>query len=345
MPLALGYFCSLLLRLYPDTYRRQVSREFEAACLACVDRERRRLGALGPPYAWLRLAADTVWTAAALRRKATRERRQLRIHHGHTSRKETLMNRLVQDVRYSLRVMRRTPAFSALIVLTLALAIGATTAVFSAVDAALLRSLPYRDPDRLVLLYQRIPEAIPIPIGFSPPDYLALRERAASFEGLAAFRNREYELSGVEPPERVMAARVSASLFDVLGVSPAAGVAFSQADDDAGAPVAVISDGLWARKFGRDPAAVGKAIMLDRRPYTVVAIMPRDFVFPLRGPLHNNVPADVYLPISFTAGERGAFGSMYNSSVVARMKPGVTVAAVDADTRALVRANAQSLYP
>ena len=130
------------------------------------------------------------------------------------------MNKLLQDVKYGVRVIRRAPVFSTVVVLTLALAIGATTAVFSVVDAALLRALPYREPERLVFVYEAIGT---MPAGFSPPDYVAFRDRAASFDGVAVFRNRESELSGVEPPERIMSARVSASLFAVLGVAPAAG--------------------------------------------------------------------------------------------------------------------------
>ena len=255
------------------------------------------------------------------------------------------MKRLWQDLKYAGRGMRRSPAFSTTIVLTLALVIGATTAVFSVVNAVLLQSLPYHEPQRLVMAYESIPGASATPWGFSPPDYLAFAERASFFESVAAFRNREYELSGVEPPERIVAARVSASLFQTLGVAPAIGTAFTREDDEGARPVAVISDALWVRKFGRDPAAIGRAISLDRRPYTIVGIMPKTFTFPNRGPHMNNKPADVYLPISFTPRERGGFGSMYNNTVVARLKPGVTPAQANAEAAALVRANAVEMYP
>lgn len=252
------------------------------------------------------------------------------------------MHGLWQDVKYAARGMRRAPIFTIAVILALALAIGATTAVFTVVNAVLLRALPYRSPDQLVLLGMTIG---PMPAGFSAPDYAAFGPRATFLESVAAFRNREYELSGVEPPERVMVIRASATLFDTLGVKPAIGHPFTREDDEAARPVAVLSDALWARKFARDPAVIGRAIHLDRRPFTIVGVMPRGFTFPNRGPKINNVPGDVYVPIAFTPFQRTAFGSNYSSSVIARLKPGVTPAQADADTRALVKSNAREIYP
>ena len=336
-------FVRLLLHLYPSEVRARDGRALVEAGLACLDRERRRIGRAGMFYAAIRLTIDAIAAAVTLRLDE-RRRRHIARRHMVPAPKEADM-RLWQDVKYAVRGMARAPLFSAIVILTLALTIGATTAVFTVINAVLLRSLPYADPARLVLLYQGIPAAIAHPIGFSPPDYLAFERRAGMFESIAAFRNREYELSGVEPPERIIVTRASASLFETIGVRPAVGHAFTREDDESGRPVAVISDGLWARKFGRDPGVLGRAIMLDRQPFTIVAVMPRGFAFPSRGPLFNNVPADVYLPISFTAGERGAFGSMYNNSVIARLRPGVAVPQADADTRAVVRSNAAEMYP
>jgi putative ABC transport system permease protein len=252
------------------------------------------------------------------------------------------MIRIWQDVRYAARRLQRGPMFSLIVIATLALTIGATTAVFTVVNAVLLRALPYRDPTRLVLLQQSIGT---MPAGFSAPDYAAFEARAGFFESIAAFRNREYELSGGDQSERVTVTRASATLFETLGVQPALGRSFTREDDEARRPVAVLSDTLWARRFGRDPAAIGRAILLDRYPFTIVGVMPRGFTFPQRGPLINNVPADVYLPIGFTPNQRRAFGANYSNSVVARLKPGVTTTQADADTRALVRSNASEIYP
>ena len=255
------------------------------------------------------------------------------------------MTNLWQDLRYSARVLARAPGFSVAVILTLALAIGATTAVFSVVNTVLLRTLPFAEPDRLVLVYEAIPKAISGPIGFSAPDFKAFEQRTRSFTGVAAFGTREVELSGVQSPERVTALRVSGSLFDVLGVSPAIGQTFTREDDDGRRPVAILSDGLWRRTFGADPAILGRAVVLDRQPYTVIGIMPRPFVFPNRGPLLNNVPADIFVPISFSDRELTGFASMYNNSVVARLGPGVTVSQADAEARAITSNLVREIYP
>jgi putative ABC transport system permease protein len=332
----------LLLLAYPRHVRARERDALAAACMACLARERARLGRLGVPYAWGRLIADTI-TAAILLRVDDRRRRRLAWHHARPSApKEILMTRIWQDVKYAARLLQRAPLFSLVVVATLAVTIGATTAVFSVVNGVLLRALPYRDPTRLVLLQQTIGRT---PAGFSPPDYLAFEARAGLFESIAAFRNREYELSGVEPPERVIVTRASATLFDTLGVRPALGRPFTTEDEESARPVAVLSDALWTRKFARDPAALGRAILLDRQPFTIVGVMPDRFTFPQRGLPINNVPADVYVPAAFTPRERRFFGSMYANGVVARLKPGVTVTQANADTHALVQSNARELYP
>ena len=330
----------LLLRFYPAPYRQRHRHELEAAVLACVERERGRGGRIGAIYAWSRLAIDSLAAGVALRLE-----RRSRPGPSKPASRENSMSRFIQDVTYGARVVRRAPVSSAVVVLTLALAIAATTSVFGVLDAVLLRPLPYRDAGRLVILYQSVAKAFAAPVGFSPPDYLAMRDRASAFEAVAVFRNREYELSGVDTPERLIAVRASASLFEVLGVQPALGTGYTREDDEGGKPVAVISDALWRRKFSQDLGVIGRAIVLDRQPYTIVGVMPRAVVFPHPGPRMNKTPADVYLPISFTPGERVAFGSMYNSSVIARLKPGVTVSQADAEVDALVRSNAVALYP
>ena len=334
MPLATHWLVRLLLLAYPAQVRDRDRDALAAECLACIERERQRLGVVGVLYACVRLAIDAAATGVALRQ-----------HLPFPAPKERLMTRLWLDIRFAARGMQRAPFFSAIVVITLALAIGATTAVFTVVNAVLLRSLPYKDPDRLVMVNEHFKGAAPTLVGFSAPDYLAFEQRAALFESIAVYRNREYELSGVEPPERITVTRTSASLFEVLGVPPAMGKVFTREDNDSGQPVAVISDALWTRKFARDPNILGRPVMLDRVAYTIVAVMPRHFVFPNRGPLINNVPGDVYLPIAFTPRERQAFGSMYNNSVIARLKPGVTAAQAGADAAALIESTSPEIYP
>jgi predicted permease len=336
------WLASALLRLYPADVRQRNRSDLEAAFLYCVAREREQYGRPGVAYAWAHLVADALTTSVQLRRDARRDRRIARQHTFNTP-EEGIMSRLSQDIRYAIRTLKRAPLFSTVVVLTLGLAIGATTAVFTIVNTVLLRSLPYRDPGGLMLLKERI-GTMP-PGGFSPPDYIAFRERVTSLDSIAAYRNREYELSGVEAPERIIGLRVSASLLNLLGVSPVIGRTFTPADDDGAARVAILSGRLWTRTFGRDPNVIGRAVMLDRQPYSVIGVLPETFVFPSRGPLLNNVPADVFIPISFTAAERRGFGSNYNNSVVGRLKPGVTAQRADAEARDLVRANAMELYP
>ena len=342
MPHPTSAFLRLLLRAYPRHVRQREADALEAACLECLARERRRLGRVGTLYAWGRLIADTTTSAILLRTDERRRRRLAWAHRPPSAPKEILMTRLWQDIRYAARRLQRAPIFSLAVIATLAVTIGATTAAFTVVNAVLLRALPYRDPGRLVLVQESFPK---VAIGFSAPDYLAFEARAGFFDSIAAYRNREYELSGVEPPERVNVTRASAALFDTLGVRPALGRAFTREEDERAERVAVLSDALWERTFARDPAAIGRPILLDRQPFTIVGVMPRGFTFPQRGPALNNVPADVYLPIAFTVRERRAFGAMYNNSVIARLKPGVTAAQANADTSALVGSNAREIYP
>jgi putative ABC transport system permease protein len=334
-----------LLRLYPAEVRRRTGEDLEAAFVYCVARERERHGRRGVAYAWSRLVIDAIATAVQLRCDARRARRIARQHTFITP-KEGIMSRLSQDIRYAARSMTRAPLFSTVVVLTLGLAIGATTAVFTIVNAVLLRSLPYREPEDLVVFYERIGKGpATLVFGFSAPDYVAFRERVTSLESIAAYRNREYELSGVAAPERIMGLRASASLLNLLGVNPVIGRTFTPSEDDASARVAILSGRLWARAFGKDPNVIGRAVMLDRQPYSIIGVLPETFIFPSPGPLHNNVPADVFIPISFTAAERSGFGSMYNISVIGRLRPGVTAERAAAEARDLVHANAAELYP
>jgi predicted permease len=165
------------------------------------------------------------------------------------------------------------------------------------------------------------------------------------FSSIALFRNREYELSDVDPPERLMAVRASPALFTTLGVAPAMGTVFSREDDEARRAVVVISHRLWQRKFGGDPDIVGRVIRLDRVAYTVIGVMPARFTFPNRGPQLNSTPADLFISIMITPRERQAFGSNYNGGVIARLAPGVTVTQADAAVRAIVHDNAIEMYP
>src|SRR5262245_29589063 len=164
-----------------------------------------------------------------------------------------LIDTFVQDLRYGLTMLRRNLGFTFVAVLTLALGIGATTAIFSVVNAVLLRPLPYRDPDRLALVFNARGQ-----------DFLRWRDQSKAFESMAVFEFGTADFTGSGEPERLAVATVSAELFATLGVAPALGRAFTTEEDrEGGEPVVVLSDSLWRRRFGSDPQVIGRAITLD----------------------------------------------------------------------------------
>ncbi|MGH9851275.1 MAG: ABC transporter permease, partial [Blastocatellia bacterium] len=174
-----------------------------------------------------------------------------------------------QDVRYGLTMLRRNPGFTLVAVFTLAMGIGASTAIFSVVNAVLLRPLPYREPDRLVL----VPNA-------RGQDFLRWRDQSKAFEKMAAFGFGTADFTGSGEPERLAVATVSTELFATLGVAPALGRAFTPEEDrEGGEPVVVLSDSLWRRRFGSDPQVIGQAITLNNQSQTVIGIMPPGFRF------------------------------------------------------------------
>lgn len=190
---------------------------------------------------------------------------------------------LFDDAGRSLRALRREPAFAAVAVLTVALGIGANTAIFSVVNGTLLRPLPLAEPDRLISLRTVMPAIAhtypTLPV--SAPQFLAIRARATSFERVSAIHTGNAILTGAGEPERLDVVRVSAGLFDMLGVEPRLGRGFLPHEDrKPGHNVAVIADSLWRRRFHADPAIVGRTIRLDREPYTVIGVLPAGFRFP-----------------------------------------------------------------
>jgi len=241
---------------------------------------------------------------------------------------------LLQDLCYGLRQLRRNPGFTAVAVLTLGLGIGANTAIFSVVNAVVLRPLPYEDPDRLALIKERIPMIDPLPITVCAPDVIQFRRQNQVFDSVAAFHFGQADLSGVAEPERVNADRVNANLFSLLGVQPVVGREFTADEDQPGHPVAILSYGLWQRHFGANPDVIGRTVALDRQPYTVIGVMPRSFVFPLPG-MNQGKAADLFVPMAFTHDELSDVGDNFNFSVLARLKPGVSLARANADVEAI----------
>jgi len=248
------------------------------------------------------------------------------------------------DVRYALRALRKSPGFTAVAVLTLALGIGANTAIFSIVDAVLLRPLPFKDPSKLFMLNESL-KSIGFPeVPASPPDIVVIERTQKSFTSLGAFQNKDFNLSGGGEPEHITAARVSASIFPMLGIQPLFGRTYTEQEDKPGTHIAVLSYGLWQRRYAGRPNIVGQIMGLDRLPYTVIGVMPKNFQFPLPGPKDNNEPAELWVPMAFTPDELQGWGDGYNYGVLARLKPGVTFNQARADA-ALVTAEIKRVYP
>jgi putative ABC transport system permease protein len=233
---------------------------------------------------------------------------------------------VIADLRYALRALARSPGFTLAVIVTLALGIGANSAIFSIVYGVLIRPLPYGQPDRLVQLYSRYPQ-----FGRSNtslPDFRDWRDRSHSFEQLAARHTGNFVLTGEGEPERVVVDRVTSNWFATFGVKPALGRAFLPEEDKMGGDdrVVVLSHGYWQRRFGGDPRVIGRQVQLNGNPWTVVGVAPPDFQFGL--------PVDLWAPTraDTTANRRAEF-----LDVIGRLKPGVTVEQASADVAAVSR--------
>jgi putative ABC transport system permease protein len=243
-----------------------------------------------------------------------------------------VIDTIFQDLRYGIRMLAKNPGFTFVAVLTLALGIGANSAIFSVVNAVLLRSLPYRDPNRLVLAsYYR--ENVG---GYAwGADLLEWRDQAKVFEQIAAYRFDDVDLTGSSEPERLTAGRISADLFPMLGVAPVVGRAFTPAEDmDGSAPVVILSDSLWRRRFGGNPQVIGQALTLGGQSRTVIGIMPPGFWFPEE--------ADLWLPLALNAAQQLSRQVRTRLSVLARLKPGVTPEAARADLSVILERQRQA---
>lgn len=227
------------------------------------------------------------------------------------------MTTLVQDLKYAIRMLLKTPGFAVVAIIALALGIGANAAIFSVVNTVLLRSLPYSDPDRLMVVRENKLPQFP-EFSVSPGNFLDFQKQNTSFEKLAAVNGTAFNLvAGEAEPERLRGVRVSAGLFEMLGVTPLQGRTFMDEEDQPGHQnVVLLSSSLWKRRFGGDPNIVGQSITLSASSYTIIGIMPPTFQFPDRD-------TDVWAPIAFTAQQAQQHGSHY-LSVFGRLKPDVT---------------------
>jgi len=243
----------------------------------------------------------------------------------------------MNDLKFAFRQLLKNPGFTAVAVLTLALGIGANTAIFSVLNGVLLSPLPYNQPDRLVMLFESLPDAPQIMVSY--PDYLDWRARTRSFDDIAIFNGFDSFNATTRrgDPERIHGGLASGNLFAVLGVGPAAGRLFGPADDQPGAPaVVVITDKLWQRRFAGDPKAIGTQLALDGTSYTIIGVLPPTFTL---------YSAQLWLPLGrFTTSPRFARDNHPGLIGIGRLKTGVTLAQMRADLSAVAK-QLQSEHP
>ncbi|HEX9759740.1 MAG TPA: ABC transporter permease, partial [Candidatus Acidoferrales bacterium] len=234
------------------------------------------------------------------------------------------MDTLWQDIRFGLRALVKSPGFTAVAVLTLALGIGANTAIFTVVNAVLLRAQPFTEPERLAMVWEHNKlRGRPMNV-INPGNYLDWRDQNNVFSGMAAFIDTTANLTDVDDPEQIRVSYATANLFDVLGVKPIMGRTFAPDDDaDGQSSVIVISHGFWQRRLGGDPAVVGKQIHLNGQPRTIIGVMPPPFQLHVRAGSFVSEPTEVWLPNQFTEQARVRRGRAW--MCVARLKPGVTM--------------------
>jgi putative ABC transport system permease protein len=243
-----------------------------------------------------------------------------------------MMDTLLRDLRYVLRGMRRQPGFAAIAILTLALGIGANTAIFSVVNGVLLRPLPYDRADRLATIYGHW--QLKDRAELSESEYWDMREQARSFERIAAYADGSANLTGSGAPERLTVGYMTADALPVLGVAPVLGRTFTPAEDLPGQPaVVLLADGLWRRRFGADPRIVGRQIMLDDAPATVIGVMPAGFQLPAH---YTGRPMEAWAPLGLDpAADRSERGFHYLVTI-GRLRDGVSLDAADREVAALM---------
>lgn len=247
------------------------------------------------------------------------------------------MTTLWQDLRYAVRMLLKTPGITAIVIIALALGIGANTAIFSVVNAVLLQPLPYEESDRLVFLHER--NAVLDEMSVSYPNFTDWRNQMQTFEKIGVYNRASYNLTGAGEAERIVTGQVSADLFSLLRVNALHGRVFTNDEDKpGGTPVVVLSYGLWQRRFGGQTSVLNQPITLNTKQYTVIGIMPQSFAYPTR--------VEMWVPVGQLSDqpnwlERGNHPGLYG---VARLKPGATLAQADADMNTIA-ANLEKQYP
>jgi putative ABC transport system permease protein len=253
------------------------------------------------------------------------------------------MRTAVADVRYALRVLGRAPSFAIAVVAVLALGIGANTAIFSIVNAVLLRPLPFDEPDRLVRLFHEPPQsAFPGIHRFSvsPANFYDWKRDSQHFESMAIYRFRQFTLTGAGEPEAVMAGAVGAGFFDVVRARPLLGRVFvDEEDTPAKSRVVILSEGFWKSHFGGAPDIAGRTMTLNGESYTIVGVMPARFSIESWAV----TARQMWVPVAYTDAQR-AVRENHNAQVIARLKPGVSVTQAQSEMD-LISKRLEAAYP
>ncbi|HZS07631.1 MAG TPA: ABC transporter permease [Blastocatellia bacterium] len=245
------------------------------------------------------------------------------------------MQTLLQDLRYGARALMKKPGFTLIVILTLALGIGANTAIFSVVDAVLLRPLPYKEPERIALVQQHLPKVGWYYGGVSAAELLDYVSGNQTFAELAGYTILSLNLTGEREPQRLQAARVSPGLFPLLGVEPLVGRGFAAEEDKVGRNhVIVLSERLWRKQYGADPGVIGSTVKLDEQPYTVVGVMPARLQFPPTG-ITFAEGVELWTPLALTDEEKQSRRKDSNFNLIGRLKPGVTLEQARGDMAAI----------
>lgn len=246
------------------------------------------------------------------------------------------MEKLWQDIRFGLRMLWKNRAFSAIAILALAIGIGANSAIFSVINAVLLRPLPYNEPDRLVFLYETNPQIDNMSVAY--PNLLDWRAQNTVFEQLGGYRRQSYNLTGEFEPQRLLGGQVSANIFPMLGVKPLLGRGFNEDEDRPGSPsVVILSHGLWERNFGRDPDIINRSISLNSTAYTVIGVMPKDFRFPSSVDLWTAIGTNGSSPNWVRGNHPGIYA-------IGRLKPGINLEQAQSAMNG-VAVNLEKQYP
>jgi predicted permease len=256
------------------------------------------------------------------------------------------MNRWAQDIRFAVRSLAKQPWFTLAAVLSLAIGIGANTSIFSVANALLFRPLPYDSPDRLVIVWNRSPGLGITQDWFSTAQYFDIKTGHHGFEELAIAIGGNYNLTGQGNPERVGAIRVSSNLFSMLGVHPALGRLLMPDEDSPGrASTAILTDGMWARRFGRDPHIVGRSVTINGQTYEVIGVLPQSFslsqeTLPL---LDGTEQADIFLPLPLAAAA-SQVRDHEDYNIIGKLKPGISVSQAQAEMD-IITARLRSQFP